>query len=417
MTAYALGGDVSHIQYGPGTVTDVTPVRYGIGERVTVEFLTGDIETFVVAGDVQIPEYVFNEDLRKAMSRALAQRAATEALRAAETSDAPPFDMGSLAEILARPAQPPARIAGLIPWGASTTVVAARKTGKTTFLLCLARSLLTGAPFLDTFPVVPIAAGARVAFMNYEVTGETLARWADDMGVDRDRLQLVNLRGRRNPLGHPSDRAELAARLRALNIETLIVDPYSRATTQKKEDNNDTTAFLTDLDRFAREEAGATDLILAVHAGWNQERSRGASALEDWPDSIITLTRDTADDSTGERFMHAMGRDVDVDEDRLDFDRDTRLLRLAGAGSRKRSREDKKTADLAVYVVRAARAAPGLSYSAAELAIKNMDDAPRFRNGDVAKAARHAAERGHLHIGAGPRGAAALTPLDGAPNA
>ena len=83
MTAYALGGDVSHVQFGPGTVTDVTPVRYGIGERVTVEFLTGDVETFVVAGDVQIPEYVFNEDLRKAMSRGLAQRSAREALRSA----------------------------------------------------------------------------------------------------------------------------------------------------------------------------------------------------------------------------------------------------------------------------------------------------------------------------------------------
>lgn len=70
-----------------------------------------------------------------------------------------------------------------------------------------------------------------------------------------------------------------------------------------------------------------------------------------------------------------------------------------------------------MYVVRAARAAPGLSYSAAELAIKNMDDAPRFRNGDVAKAARHAATHGHLHIGAGPAEQQPSPPSDGASNA
>ena len=56
-------------------------------------------------------------------------------------------------------------------------------------------------------------------------------------------------------------------------------------------------AWLAELNMFAREQARARDLILVVHAGWNQERARGSSALGDWPDSIIYLTRQEDTDS------------------------------------------------------------------------------------------------------------------------
>ena len=62
------------------------------------------------------------------------------------------------------------------------------------------------------------------------------------------------------------------------------------------------------------------ELVTTVHAGWDGERTRGSTALEDWPDSIVTVTRDP---ETGERFLRAEGRDVDLDEDRLDFDLET----------------------------------------------------------------------------------------------
>ena len=60
--------------------------------------------------------------------------------------------------------------------------------------------------------------------------------------------------------------------------------------------------------------------MTTVHAGCDGERTRGSTALEDWPDSIVTVTRDP---ETGERFLRAEGRDVDLDEDRLDFDLET----------------------------------------------------------------------------------------------
>lgn len=265
---------------------------------------------------------------------------------ASEGNPAEPFDAGTLAEVLARPDDPGARVAGLMPWEGSTLIVAQRKTGKTTLTLNLARCLLTGEPFLGSLAVRRVASGARVALLNYEVSGAQLARWARDVGVPADRLFLVNLRGRRNPLSHPEDRAALAALLRAHNVEALIVDPFGRAYTgTSQNDSGEVGAWLVDLDRFARTEVGALDVILTAHAGWNGERTRGSSALEDWADSVVTLTRD----DEGARFLRAMGRDVDLDEDRLDFDPATRLLSLSGQGSRKdagTARKDAETREL-----------------------------------------------------------------------
>lgn len=281
----------------------------------------------------------------------------------AALNELPAFDADLLVDVLQRPAEPPERVTGLIPWQASTLIVAMRKTGKTTTELNLARSLLLGEAFLDRFEVRAIT--GRVAILNYEVGAAQLARWADEVGVPRDRLYLVNLRGRRNPLSHEDDRAALAERLRAQEVETLIVDPFGRAYTgQSQNDSGEVGAWLADLDRFARGEVGASDLILAVHAGWEGERTRGASALEDWADSIITLARDKDDESA--RFFKATGRDVDVDEDRLSFDPATRHLSLTGQGSRKQASAVRKSAELVPEIVSYVRDFPGCSQASIE---------------------------------------------------
>ena len=141
--------------------------------------------------------------------------------------------------------------------------------------------------------------------------------------------------------------------------------------------------------------------MLTAHAGWNGERTRGSSALEDWADVILTMTRDADDESL--RFLRAEGRDVELAEDRLDFDPSTRTLSLAGTGSRKKGKDDRKMADLAVYAVRAAREQPGLGVSDMEESISRIVYAPTFRHGDVSRAAKHASGLGHLRlVGGGP---------------
>ncbi len=329
------------------------------------------------------------------------RKAAQDRFRAEQEPEQPPFDAGTLVELLGRPADPPMRAEGLIPSDAGTLVVAQRKTGKTTLELNYARSLLTGEDFLGRFPVRPIT--GTVALLNYEVSGNMIARWADDVGVPRERLYVVNLRGRRNPLTHPGDRQRLAEDLRARDTHALVVDPFGRAYGgESQNDSGEVGAFLGDLDVFARAEVGASDLMLSAHAGWNGERTRGASALEDWADVIITLTRDPDDETV--RFLRAIGRDVEVEEDRLDFDPATRLLSMSGAGSRRKTKGDRKSTELAVFVVRAARLSPGSSGRQIEASIKEMDDAPTFRNGDVSKAAKYAEAQGHLRIEVGGNG-------------
>jgi hypothetical protein len=257
----------------------------------------------------------------------------------------PPFDAATLREVLARPAEPPDRISNLVKWCAGTLLTAQHKVGKTTFIGNLCRSLLTGDMFLDCFEVIPI--DGEIAFLNYEMPAQLLASWLGAIGVPQDRLFLVNLRDRANPLATDEGRAALAALLRSRGTEAMIYDPFGRAFTgTNQNDPGEVGAWLADLDRFTRAEVGARDLFLPAHAGWNGERTRGASSIDGWADSIITLTSEE-----GRRYVRAIGRGIDLDEDQLSFDRRTFRLSLAGVGSRKEVREDRKTRALREAII------------------------------------------------------------------
>lgn len=304
--------------------------------------------------------------------------------RLGELDPAEPFDVGLLQDYLGEAEATRYRVDGLVLLGGSTIVSAKRKTGKTTFNVNLAHALLTGEPFLDSFQVEPIA--GRVAVLNYEVTGGQFAHWATRVGVPVDRMVLVNLRGRRNPLAHPADRAALAEYLREQRVEFLMVDPFSRAFTgANQNDVSEVGAFLTDLDLFARSEVGATDLLLSVHTGWNGERSRGSSGLEDWPDSIIRLTT-REDDETGPRFLSAMGRDVEVSEDQLDLDPATSRLRLTGSGSRRAAARSGRVHRLAQPILDVIRAHPGVKSTDLARLVREADPDLSFRKGEETQA-------------------------------
>ena len=323
---------------------------------------------------------------------------ARELVAADRAGSVPPFDADLLVDVLARPQEPAHRVEGLIPADAGTLVVAQRKTGKTTLLLNLARVLLNGGDFLGRFPVIPVT--GRVAFLNFEVSAAQLARWSDEVQVPADRLLLVNLRGRRNPLGNAEDRERLAQVLRDHQVETIIVDPFGRAYSgQSQNDSGEVGAWLATLDRWARGDCGVRDVILTAHAGWDGERTRGASALEDWADSIVTMVRDKDDDQV--RYLRAEGRDVLVDEDRLDFDPTTRALTLAGAGSRKAAAKTRNLDELVPDVLRAVTATPGITGYKLTQAMREQGAA--FQRGDEIKAAKLGVDRHLLRTEQGTR--------------
>lgn len=320
-----------------------------------------------------------------------------DAALAAE-NPAPPGEHGMADDLLlSLGPEDPARVEKLLPAEGRLLVVAMRKTGKTTFVLNLSKSLITGRPFLGDLGVRKIK--GRVAILNYEVSGRTMLKWLEEAGVPLDRVYLENLRGKRNPLLTEEGRAGLIERLRAADVEVLIVDPFGRAYRGKTQnDAAEVGAWLNGLDDVATE-AGCSELILTAHAGWNGEHSRGSSALEDWPDSIAWMTRNDKD----ERFLKAEGRmDEDLHEDMLMWDPSTRTLTLSGAGSRAKSSRNRRVSALVGPCVTTVKANPGSSVRGVERLLR--DNGVTVKSGETAEALREAVALDLLHTVEGPNG-------------
>jgi len=111
--------------------------------------------------------------------------------------------------------------------------------------------------------------------------------------------------------------------------------------------------------------------------------------------------------------LRAEGRDVLVEEDRLDYHPATRTLALAGAGSRKQTAKTKHLDELLPTVMEAVRADPGVSgYGIAKTL---RADGVTFSKGDESKAAMLAVERGLLRFETGSRNAKHYFPAPTSP--
>lgn len=252
-------------------------------------------------------------------------------MQAEASAGLPDYVFGTLAEMQKLPPLSAHRIEDLMVFEGTTTVVAPRKAGKSTFVGGVTRCLTTGEPFLGRFNVLPIETDNRVGILNFEVSAQQHTQWLSDMGIDPDRVFTAHLRGYANPFRDATATRLLAKRLRDARVESLIVDPFANAFTGD-DPNSDAsvTPFLNMLQEFARSDVGVKDLILVVHAGWAEGRSRGSSRLEDWPDAIWNIRRDA---TTGKRYFKADGRDVSLEEHGLSFDPVTRLLTLDGVST------------------------------------------------------------------------------------
>lgn len=367
-----------------GSITFPEPVTMPYDE------MKAAMDEAVEMGENPEPMSIFERDVLEQLYRLRVSDEARLRLQIEKQGEPRPPDRGTLAEILARPPEPPHRVEGLIPTGAFTLIVAERKTGKTTLTLGLTRSLITGDQFLGHFDVRRL--DGRVGFLNYEVSAAQLGRWADEAGIPDDRLVVENLRGMPNPLAVPDLRADLVAWLKGQNVEALIVDPFSRAFVGKSQnDAADVQPFLLDLDRF-REDVGASDLILTAHTGWGGERARGSSALEGHPDVTITMTRG---EDKRRRYLSAEGRDVLVEERELLYNEGTRALTLGGEGtSRQESRRAEKIVNLSHAAIEIIVDEPGITVG--QLANRLREQGHQFQKADPGKAVQHAVMLGQI---------------------
>jgi hypothetical protein len=232
-----------------------------------------------------------------------------------------------LPELLAKTFEnPDFLVEGLIPTDGMVTVVAAKKTGKSTFVLDLIHSLRSGESFLGVFETRKIT--RRIGYVNCELTEQLLQNWLSRSTlIPDDQVAIWNNRGFPNPFRDEESRKKFAEEVRELDIEVLILDPFSGIFTGDDTNNNDQVkAFMKMLDAF-KLAANVSVIIVPVHAGRDTSRSRGASSLDDHPDAILYIDQD----SDGTRIFRAIGRDVEVAPGELVFEPSTLRLTYTGA--------------------------------------------------------------------------------------
>ena len=176
----------------------------------------------------------------------------------------------------------------------------------------------------------------RVVLIDDELSENTLRPWLRAQGiVNTDAVaDVVSLRGKVGALDLLDDRRrdQWATRLADLGCDYLILDCLRPVLDcLGLDENHDAGRFLVAYDTLLAD-AKVADSTLLHHMGHANERARGDSRLQDWPDAIWRVIREN-ENPDSPRFFTAYGRDVDVAEGQLSFDETTRRLTYA-PGSR-----------------------------------------------------------------------------------
>lgn len=366
----------------------------------------GDPERAVLdlARELADPAKMLTEQAQLTATELYRQRARRDATRLLVEQDIAkswrePAFRATLTDELAVPDEPVAfRVADVMPVGANVLLAAQFKAGKTTTLNQLAGSLVDGTSFLARFAVVP---GGRVGIFNYEVDERQYRRWLRDAGIrNTDAISILNLRGFRLDIMSRHGEDWVVRWLQTLEIAIWFLDPFARAFNGVSEnDNAEVGRFLDTLD-VIKERAGVSELVLATHTGRavseiGAERARGATRLDDWADVRWLLARDT---ETEARYLRATGRDVEVDEGRLDYDPLTRALTFVPGG-----RVAAGQAAVPESIMRAVAASPGMSQNGLLTFLRNTGT--KGRSAEVLAALAGLVSQGLVIKGIGARGA------------
>lgn len=235
----------------------------------------------------------------------------------------------SLDTLLAEPETPIRyRIDQLAPAEGRIMLSAQYKSGKSILVDNLVRVLADGDDFLGRFTVAQPA--QRIVLIDNELSENTLRRWLRDQTITNTAAvaDVVSLRGRLGAFNILEDRCrnQWATRLADLGCDYLVLDclrPILDAL--GLDENREAGRFLVAFDALLAD-AGTADAGLVHHMGHQNERARGDSRLQDWPDAIWKLNREDPNNPTSARYFSAVGRDVNVPEGRLSYDPTTRRL-------------------------------------------------------------------------------------------
>jgi hypothetical protein len=237
----------------------------------------------------------------------------------------PPFT--SLSDRLANPVPPVEyRVGDWWPINTHVVFAAQYKAGKTTAVGNLIRTLADGDPWLGRWAPTPFE--GNIGLLDFEMNESMLERWLRDQAIQNThRVKVMALQGAAKSFNvlDPRRRVEWAEYLRANNIAILILDCLRPVLDALGLDEREGVGrFFVDFDEVCRE-AGIQEVMVVHHMGHSGERSRGDSRIRDWPAVEWTLVRKT-DDPTSPRFIKANGRDVCVEEGRINFTAKNRHL-------------------------------------------------------------------------------------------
>lgn len=238
----------------------------------------------------------------------------------------------SLTEFLAeKPAGGPRYdIHELLPIEGNFTLLAAKKTGKTTTNGEVIRAVADGEPFLGRYTIN--GGPGNVAVWDYEMGEDQLREWMRDLGIrNTGNVHFLPLRGMAVSLRNPSTRDWAVKWLSERQIRMWVLDPAHRAMTgfNTQGDPNDAVLEFTETLERIKREAGVRNIGLPIHTGIKGDHARGASRWGDWPDAIWTLKKD----ESGTRTLQAEGRDVNFQPASLIFDKETRRLSIPVFGT------------------------------------------------------------------------------------
>lgn len=247
---------------------------------------------------------------------------------------------------------------GLLMKAGKIFFAAQAKAGKTTVTLALLKALVDGLPFLGKFQVeVP---EGRIGYMNLELTEGQMQEWVSRQNIKSvDKVHFWNLRGKPNPFRSPTSRNHLIQEIQELGIKTLIIDTFAKIFPGEANNNSEVNRFLIMLDDVL-DRAGVEQLVMLVHAGNDASKIRGATALTDHPDGIWYLINDDQKN----RYFSAIGRDIEISEGQIIFDKTTSELSFTGAG--KRATRDLSSREKIIEFV---KANPGSNVSAIDESI------------------------------------------------
>jgi hypothetical protein len=308
-----------------------------------------DGPAFEELSDAEGNAYAQDEMVQKILAR-------REALREADRIEAerfhttpPPETSWSLRGALNNPPQPtPYLIHGLAGAKHNVVITAQYKTGKTAFTVgSLVQAIADGTPFLNEFQVNVPKEGAVVGHWNCEMDDyELMDDYIRPVGFSNiDNLRVWGLRGHRvnilTPLGKQDAidwlRGDIADRdgntpppVKVWTIDSLA--RLARMAGVKEKENDEMLSLLMAVDEI-KFEANVDVCFIIAHTGRikheeGEERARGATVIDDWPDARWIMTKD------GEiRFLAVEGRGVAMPTTSLEFDAVTKRSVL-GVGNK-----------------------------------------------------------------------------------